>query len=416
MRSMKDTYAVLKRKLLSEYGENPVITVFLSATVFMFVLCVLLGLVSTGWTFDWMLFGDSNDTFMDFFNSVMYSSDRPYTYWEIIYPPLITVFYGIIGYYTIPHVVHHPGQTLAFDLRESQVSMMVFIIICLALLYFLHRFVGHVTEESLGRHKAELLFLVLLFSFPVLFALERGNSIMIALVCLMVFVELYRSDNRAIRIIAYIALGCAAGIKIFPAIFALLILRKRQYKEFLICFVIVTVLLLAPFLLTDGNIFLLLSAITSDLDSAAYSNGILNFNDLVNYLHLPPVLGTALGLAFTAICALTVVLKKEMPEWKAVAMISCTLVLCFSLGVQYLLVYMIIPLLYFLKEEKSLKANFIYIIHFIVIFALLPAFVSNGVKYIGTFKALAVLIMFVVLTIETYRCKEKPKEADDGPL
>ena len=416
MWNMKDAYAVLKQKMLSEYEENPVITVFLSAMIFMFLLCVLLGLVSTGWTFDWMLFGDSNDTFMDFFNSVMYSSDRPYTYWEIIYPPLITVFYGVIGYYTIPHVVHHPGQTLAFDLRESQVSLMVFIIICLALLYFLHRFVGHVTEESLDRHKAELLFLVLLFSFPVLFALERGNSIMIALMCLLVFVELYRLENRAVRIIAYIALGCAAGIKIFPAIFALLILRERQYKEFLICFVVVTVLLLAPFLLTDGNIFLLLSAITSDLDSAAYSNGILNFNDLVNYLHLPPVLGTALGLAFTGICALTVVFKRDMPEWKAMAMISCTLVLCFSLGVQYLLVYMIVPLLYFLRDEKSMKDNLLYVILFIGIFMLFPAFVSNGVKWIGTFKALAVLIMFVILTVEAYLHNEKSKEAVDGSL
>lgn len=59
--------------------------------IFFFILAYL----SRGHSFTSIFISDQNDIFMDFFNSI-HDSDHPYDR-KVIYPPLINVFYMIIG-------------------------------------------------------------------------------------------------------------------------------------------------------------------------------------------------------------------------------------------------------------------------------------------------------------------------------
>ena len=95
---------------------------------------------------------------MDFFNSVMYSIEDQYGYWEIIYPPLITVFYGLIGRFSLPYTAVTGTRDLAYDLRDSQVCMMYFLVILILSLYLIHLFYQKVLSEKIGQHHVEALF------------------------------------------------------------------------------------------------------------------------------------------------------------------------------------------------------------------------------------------------------------------
>ena len=89
----------------------------------------------------------------------------------------------------------------------------------------------------------------------------------------------YQSDNKIIRYLSYISLGIATGIKIFPAIFSILIIKERKWKEFGYCFIIVVAILFLPFLLTDGTPLSLLDTIMNYSTDSAGKDGLINIKD-----------------------------------------------------------------------------------------------------------------------------------------
>ena len=83
------------------------------------------------------------------------------------------------------------------------------------------------TRSCGGRKK--LLAFCAVFSYGVLYGLERGN---ILLLCwpLMAFFILYRnSENPLLRELACLALAIAAGFKLYPAFLGVLLLRDKNY-------------------------------------------------------------------------------------------------------------------------------------------------------------------------------------------
>ena len=112
----------------SEKQRNPVLTMFFTILVIFIVITLFSAVLSGGKTFSWMFIEDWTYTFNDHFNSVMYISDNPYTYWKVIYPPLITLVYATIGHYTIPFTVDYGYPTLALNMRSSDEPTMVFVI------------------------------------------------------------------------------------------------------------------------------------------------------------------------------------------------------------------------------------------------------------------------------------------------
>ncbi len=66
--------------------------------------------------------------------------------------------------------------------------------------------------------------LLFLFSGPVLFTIERGNIILLSFALTLFFVTHYDSEKKCIRESAYIALGIAFAIKVYPAAYGALLL------------------------------------------------------------------------------------------------------------------------------------------------------------------------------------------------
>ena len=69
--------------------------------------------------------------------------------------------------------------------------------------------------------------IIFMFSYPFLFLVDRANLEIFVLIFLAIFIYFY---DRA-RWISVFGLACAIAMKLFPALFLLMFLRDRRYKE-----------------------------------------------------------------------------------------------------------------------------------------------------------------------------------------
>lgn len=75
----------------------------------------------------------------------------------------------------------------------------------------------------------------LLLSGPMLFLYERQNLISVALVFTLLYRVCYQSDNKYERWFALLCLAIAANIKLYPAIFGLLLIKEKRWKDAIVC-------------------------------------------------------------------------------------------------------------------------------------------------------------------------------------
>jgi hypothetical protein len=269
-------------------------------------------------------------------------------------------------------------------LRDSQMGMVSFVLITVLTFYVLRLVFSKIMKDMDIRKELMFLFLMVL-SYPFIYALERGNNIIIALIFCFVFIIGHRSENRFIRYASYIALGCAAGFKLYPAILALLLLRERRYRETAICASIVAALVFIPFIFTDGDPMILFDNVFTYAGSSLGFTNISNITMGVLHEFLGVSHGTAsiinytiLGL-FTVLSFIVILFDKEMKFWKVLALLGCNLILGLGLGVQYQIIYLTPAILYFLVSEKEMtKNNLFYLVCFAMTMVLIPGIEIAG--------------------------------------
>lgn len=335
---------------------------------------LVLGFITRGESIRLILSDDQHDVFMDFFNSVQYGM-HPYAA-KVIYPPLINVFYGFLGRFMII-------QNNTYGLRENQMAMMVFgsyLILTYSLVFLL------LLKFKNGTYNEKVIFSILiLFSSPFLFCFDRANSVILTLISLALFVA-YRDDiNKEKKFLSYIFLSISAGIKISPALFGILLIREKKYKQALVAFLIGVIFFFFPFIFTDGNIFTLIDNIlhTDNMQSMVIQDNqirmvgsglfvnfnaffesigrILNYN-LYNVSKVITVLYATSSIFF-------VLFNPELQFWKCCTLLVGIIVLCSGFSAIYNLVYFIIPLIAFLNSNPTkTKLNVFYLLLFIGIF------------------------------------------------
>lgn len=89
-------------------------------------------------------------------------------------------------------------------------------------------------------------------SAPFLYNIERANQVWLAGAGVLVFLAWFESECRWKRLAALAALAFAAALKITPGIFALLLLKNRRWKDFVILLVLGMALLILPFFCYGG--------------------------------------------------------------------------------------------------------------------------------------------------------------------
>lgn len=366
-------------------------------------------------------FYDPYDTFMDFYNSVIHNRD-PYTQTPLsIYPPLMYVIYLIIRHF-IPIELVDAGS---FALRDSQIGLMTYFIYSMILIYVFSWLLDWFYEGS--KNKRKLILGCFLLSYPFVFCFERGNAIFIAFIFTLVFFLGYKSKRNVIRYVSYFALAIAAAIKIYPAIYGVLLLKKGKWKDVIICVVIGITVFFAPFLLLAGesrkimtwiNNILFTNGLFGEFGYGIRHNIVAMFEALGIFMDSNLIYVGRIVLALMVISVIWIFFKnKQMDEWKRVMLLTLLMIFIPGMSYSYVLIFLTIPILQFFNEKKEdiKKIDIFRTILMIVIF--MPIITYSGRDLLGMdckyklyvytiLQNIALISMFVSIIAEEFFYKK----------
>jgi len=214
------------------------ITIYIGIAFVCLFALLLCFICSRGDLIEHYFFRDVRDTGMDFFHSIEYTRGRkPYELFNTLYPPLANLFFYII-YLMIPSFVtdmwpYDFGESIGIrgtnaDLRTYQACLLaylIFVIICVMLLFALIDYA--LEDEICGKSKWAAASIVL--SYGCLTAIERGNIVILSGILVLIFVLFYRSENKVIKELALISLAISAGMKLYPALLGILLIKRKDW-------------------------------------------------------------------------------------------------------------------------------------------------------------------------------------------
>jgi hypothetical protein len=368
------------------YATHPAATVLLGLVAAMWCISLIACLILGSDSFGYMLYYRRFDHWNDFFNSVIDSYDEPYTVSHVIYPGLAVVIFAAIGDLIIPAsgISGLEGHQYTLALRDSDVGTWTYLLLASAMMVLLvYLSYSILKERGFGKY-SPIAAILIVFSFPFLYAFDRGNIILLSMLLTLIFIRWYDSDNKYARWTAYIAIAAAVGIKIYPAFFLILLLRNRRVKDFVLCLVLSLALVFLPIYLTDGTPMDLIRNIFDYTMGVPGAYGIVNINDLVCSIwhgispdtykgDLCMTVATIATLSFELIGLIVAVWCRNMEKWEVLALIAIMTMLGPGVGTDYLYSYMLIPVLYFMtSESKDPRRTMFFAICFAATLCMVP--------------------------------------------
>ena len=211
------------RKLSSNYDKR--ILLFLGVLSINIIVFWLAAAVTDWESTRTSLFRWHHWFFMDWFGELHRIQTGIYTGEDIANYPAFCFLIFRIFYSLLPEnegVIYDD-----FNIRAMQSSVIPFAVFMVVLFFcFYHIFRYQMRSKS--TFEREAMAILLLLSAPFLYVFERGNLIIIALVCTFLYVMLYDSEKKAVRMLSYVCLSIAAAIKLYPAVFGIFTLLKKR--------------------------------------------------------------------------------------------------------------------------------------------------------------------------------------------
>lgn len=323
-----------------------------------FLLTGILFLVSLAYLFftrgaslDQLIFQRGTDHFMDFFNHIDYVKHHRNVYFEsphACFPPLIYFMYYVFGH------MMPDGMIVRFQAGMTGGYAYLLYAAYTAVLAVLFAFaVGRFFKD--GRISLAVTGTVLFSDLFLFHVLERGNSVMIVVVLLMLAVSLKDSDSAWKRELALILIAVAAAVKLYPAVFGLLYLREKRWKEAIRLTVYGILLFMLPFLFFGGfEGFTAFLANQQTIQSTAGS-GFGSIHSVILWIGEKTgtdlsILSSVLPIAVGGLLIFLTVISKE--RWVRLFFLTCIMTLVPFWSGSYTRILFAVPLAVFLSDEE----------------------------------------------------------------
>lgn len=371
---------------------------------------------SHGAVIEQYFFYNIRDTGMDFLHSIEYVRGRhPYEQFHTLYPPLANLMFMVL-FRMVPEWICHrwPDNFVDsigirgtdLDLRTYQATMLLFILFIIVCAVLINQLVQYAMRERAGWERNLIAWSVLL-SYGMLYAFERGNIIILAWLLTMFFLLFYDSDKFVLRELAALALAVAAGIKLYPALFGVLLFRRKSMFLALrtISYGLMSVIL-PCFIFKEGlsairmwiEITLEFGASEPSPIGNSFQNILFSVQDLMREFW-GVEMGTGwFGIASIVVVAFCILVSFSFKEdWRKVLAITLGMVL-FSKQADYIYVFFSIPLLVMLRGENRLRwNNVLEMAGMIALTVPLPLFYEKDIYYPRNTLAQIVMVILLVL-------------------
>ena len=197
-----------------------------------------------------VFFKQGYDFFADFINTVRHiAAGQPYANGHI-QPPL--------GFLLLAPFQYFADFGNKYEVIRTNPSVLFAAILFMGLSEL---FLFVMLKKFLKNEKGFPVLVYFFFSGINLYAMERGTVVVFTAACVAGFFAFYDSEVRRERIFSCFLLAAAAALKVYPALFGLLLLKRRDWQGILWCALFGLLLTFPLFLFFDGafdNIPLLL--------------------------------------------------------------------------------------------------------------------------------------------------------------
>ncbi len=413
-------------------GITPM-NVFCIASLMSLAVLLMCFVASRGELIERYLLLDTRDTGMDFFHSLEYVRGRqPYEQFQTLYSPLANLFFLCL-YYLVPvgisknwtdsfsESIHYRGTQ--WDLRTYQAPMLLFVLVLVITAWMVVTLVIAMMKRCSYRQANTVAFCVLL-SPGMMMAFERGNIIFLTVPLCLFFLYYRNAQSWLLRELALIALALAAGLKLYPALLGILLIKDKKYGQAIRAILYGLLSVILPcFVFKEG-----LAGIPMWLDVVRNFNGpgmepyigtsfanILHRAALYARVFLGLYIPTeGFGICAVLLSALLLVAALFMKKnWQSVLAITSA-ILMFSSNGQYIYSIVCVPLVLFLMEEPRFdRENMVPFVPMLLLCVHLPLFHNIRGNYpdVAVKQLLSLLIvlwcLFVGLTNGIQYLKQK---------
>ena len=295
--------------------------------------------------------------FYDFFAPVRDASMGVgvYTEMDSIYPPLSNLILLLFSRCLPAEFLSLPRDRFYLWYRYptavlTYVLFFAFSILLLAALLM---------REKYAPVKKNLFTVLLLCSFPFVFLAERGNTVLLCVIAMLIYVQNYQSESRVAREVGLFALAFATGLKFYPVLLGLPLLADKRYKDALHACAYGLFCFFVPSLFYKGPVSVFW-AIRNTLGFSGRSTAVAD--DFMAQNGISAQLGGKLLLAFYIVVITFAILaalveRKPWKSWMFGATVMLTMPSIFS---SYNWLLLLPALVAFFRTEKLKGLNWAY--------------------------------------------------------
>ena len=147
------------------------------------------------------------------------------------YDDMILMCQNLDPYHDFTRSGYPPFANFVFYLFSTFSLKFGFFIFVLAPIVFLKWAVRELTGGVNTLGQVLLLVFPVLFSYPFLFAFDRGNLELYIMIALGVFLIFYNAEDFLSRDLSILGLSAAICLKVYPVLFLLILVKDRRYMD-----------------------------------------------------------------------------------------------------------------------------------------------------------------------------------------
>ncbi|HEX4132447.1 MAG TPA: glycosyltransferase family 87 protein [Pirellulales bacterium] len=313
--------------------------------------------------FDAFAGGTENHYFGDFYVTWAQSHDpNPYRPSSVVVPS---------NYFPFTHILFKPLAAIPYNAALPLFLIGTLVGISAYLAWTLR------VDDRLDNLKN--VFVLCVMSYPVQMVVDRGNIEGLLFLLIAAFVACMQRGKVGWSVVA---LSCAAAMKLYPGLFALMYLARRQYQAFAGCCVLTLLLSVSSLAVFDGGIVAnardmlgVLRTCDASADTGTHVvqhgssfHGMLrSCGFLLGAREEPIAVFNRLNLLFslaTLGLLLAAHLRCRLKSWESCALITFAIVLVPKVSFDYKLVLLYLPLALFMNSYLPRRAALLYTLGF----------------------------------------------------
>lgn len=370
-----------------------------------FFFIILAGWIFTGFSliithgdiWNNIIFQNGNDRFADFLNHIAYVSNGKEKVYElncnVCFPPLAYMFFHLLAC-----ILPENSIGIWEPLSANTYSILVYagfaLITVIMLFYAVIKVLGNV-EKSLA------LIVSVCFSYTFISGvLERGSLAAVISFILILALYLKDSDNKIKKEIALILIAVAAGLKIYPAVFGLLYIKEKRWKETVRLLIYGILCFFVPFVFFDG-----IHGLVQMLQNQLMLHTISTLTDCISAAAAVSCITSQKAVMQIASCVVLVMLLAaffiQKTPWKRYLILT-TIMIVVPIGSGYYTVsYLVIPMVFFMKEkwDSTASQDAVYALLFSIAFSMFQ--LPTGIRWAHAICAMGVYLLVLYILVDT---------------